>query len=101
MVKPEKIYIGNTNYAYAFAEKNPDIGNLRETFFYSMLNATNNVSYSDKTDFLVDGKYSFEIGGKNKGQTQIAGITDSYIAKDDIEIGYNNQIPLWVFGLIY
>ena len=101
LVKPEKIYLGNTNYSYAFAEERTDIGNLRETFFYSLLNVTNKVTYSDKTDFLVDSKYSFEIGGKRKGQSQISGLSDAYIVKDDIEIGFGNQIPLWLFGFIY
>ncbi|MDP3436781.1 MAG: AAA family ATPase, partial [Bacteroidales bacterium] len=101
LVKPEKIYLGNTNYAYAFFGDNVNIGNLRETFIYSMLNATNKVTYSDKTDFTVDGKYHFEIGGKEKNQKQISGLKEAYIVKDNIETGYLNQIPLWMFGLLY
>ena len=101
LVKPEKIYLGNPNYAYAFSGDNVNIGNLRETFFYSMLNGTNKVSYSDKTDFTVDGKYYFEIGGKNKNQKQISGLKEAYIVKDNIETGFSNQIPLWMFGLVY
>lgn len=101
MVKPEKIYLGNTNYAYAFANKIPDIGNLRETFFMSMLQVNNDIRYSAQTDFLVNNKYSFEIGGKNKGQSQIAGLSNGYIVKDNIESGINNIIPLWLFGFLY
>lgn len=101
LVKPQKIYLGNTNFAYAFSGDNINIGNLRETFFYSLLNATNKVSYSDKTDFTVDDKYHFEIGGKDKKQKQIAGLKEAYIVKDNIETGYANQIPLWMFGLLY
>lgn len=101
LVKPEKIYLGNTNYAYAISGDNVNIGNLRETFIYSMLNATNKVTYSDKTDFTVDGKYHFEIGGKEKNQKQISGLKEAYIVKDNIETGYLNQIPLWMFGLLY
>ncbi len=101
LVKPEKIYLGNTNYAYAFAGESVDTGNVRETFFYSLVAATNNITYSDKTDFLVDSKYSFEVGGKDKTAAQIQGITDSYLAKDNIEMGFGNHIPLWMFGLLY
>lgn len=101
LVKPEKIYLGNTNYAYAFSGQKADIGNLRETFFYSMVRVTNRIGYSDKTDFTVDGKYSFEIGGQHKTGRQIQGIQDSYIAADNIEIGFGNKIPLWMFGLLY
>lgn len=101
LVKPEKIYLGNTNYAYAFSEKGVDEGNLRETFFYSQLDVAHSLTYSDKTDFLVDGKYSFEIGGKSKGSKQIEGLVDAYIAADNIEYGSGNKIPLWIFGLLY
>jgi len=101
LVKPEKIYLGNTNYAYAFADHRANIGNVRETFFYSMLQVTNKVGYSDKTDFMIDGKYSFEVGGKDKSQAQIAGLSNGYVTKDNIEIGNGNQIPLWMFGLLY
>jgi len=101
LVKPEKIYLGNTNYIYALAAEGADIGNVRETFFHSLVAATNEVTYSDKTDFLVDDRYSFEVGGKDKDGKQIKGLVDSYLAKDNIEIGYANQIPLWMFGLLY
>ncbi len=101
LVKPEKIYLGNTNYAYAISGDGADIGNVRETFFYSMLNVTNKVGYSDKTDFIIDEKYSFEIGGKDKSQKQLAGLKNPFVAKDNIEIGMGNQVPLWMFGLLY
>lgn len=52
-------------------------------------------------DFVVDGKYTFEPGGKNKTFHQIAGVKDSFIAADDIESGFRNKIPLWVFGFLY
>ena len=38
---------------------------------------------------------------KNKKQIQIQGVSDSFIAKDDIEIGVGNVIPLYLFGLLY
>jgi predicted AAA+ superfamily ATPase len=37
MVKPEKIYLQNTNYNYALSAENPETGNLRETFFFNQL----------------------------------------------------------------
>lgn len=101
MVKPEKIYLGNTNYAYAFARKEPEIGNIRETFFMSMMQVEYDIRYSAQTDFFVEQKYSFEIGGKNKGNYQIEGIEDAYVVKDDIEVGVGNIIPLWLFGFMY
>jgi predicted AAA+ superfamily ATPase len=101
LVKPEKIYLGNPNYAYAFSAKGVNTGNLRETFFYSQLAVDHNVAYTHHTDFLVDGKYSFEIGGGKKGNRQIEDLHDAYIAADDIEYGSGNKIPLWLFGMLY
>ncbi|PKP41606.1 MAG: AAA family ATPase [Bacteroidetes bacterium HGW-Bacteroidetes-10] len=101
LVKPEKVYLGNTNYAYAISGESADIGNVRETFFYSMVSAANKVSYSDQTDFIVDGHYNFEIGGKDKGQKQLSGLKNGFVAKDNIETGTGNQIPLWMFGMLY
>jgi len=54
-----------------------------------------------KGDFLVDGRYTFEIGGKGKGYEQIKELPNSYIVADDIEIGFGNKIPLWMFGFLY
>ena len=35
--KVEELYLGNTNLVYALSENKPDIGNLRETFFFSQM----------------------------------------------------------------
>ena len=56
---------------------------------------------SRQGDFLVDNQFVFEIGGKNKSGKQISGIENSFIVQDDIEIGYRNFIPLWLFGFLY
>jgi predicted AAA+ superfamily ATPase len=99
--KPEKLYLENTNYMYALKADETNIGNLRETFFLNQLSESHVVTYPDKGDFLVDGKYLFEVGGKDKTQKQIAGINDSFIVADNIEFGVNNKIPLWLFGFLY
>ena len=99
--KPDKIYLHNTNLSYVIASNNVNIGNIRETFFLQHLSVLHKVSLADKADFLVDKKFTFEVGGKNKTKKQIQNIDDSYIVKDDIEIGVLNVIPLWVFGLLY
>ena len=41
---------------------------------------------------------TFEVGGRNKGKKQIAGVNDAFVMNDDIEYGYENVIPLWHFG---
>jgi len=101
MAKPDKIYLGNTNYAYALGGEQTNIGSVRESFFMNQVRVKNNVSFSNTVDFKVSGKYNIEIGGKNKTKKQIAGLDNAFTVLDNIEIGYSNQIPLWLFGLTY
>ena len=100
--KPEKIYLNNTNQIYAISSKGKEnIGTMRETFFISMLSAVHKISSPQKGDFLIDNKYTFEIGGRNKSFVQIKNINNSYLAVDDIETGIGNKVPLWLFGFLY
>lgn len=98
--KTEKIYLDNTNIAYNLGRDNVNIGNIRETFFYNQMRVNNPVIASKVSDFEING-ITFEIGGRKKGQKQIDGLEHAYIVKDDIEYGYGNVIPLWMFGLNY
>ena len=95
--KPDKLYLNNTNLLFAYCN-NSETGTLREVFFSSMLD---DILTTKKGDFLVNEKYIFEIGGKNKSFKQIKDIPDSYVVADDIEIGFGNKIPLWLFGFLY
>jgi hypothetical protein len=99
--KPEKIYLENTCFNFALSSKEPESGTLRETFFISHLKEKHKLTYTEKGDFKVDGKYSFEVGGKGKGMKQLSGISNAWLAVDDIEMGIEKKIPLWMFGFIY
>lgn len=101
LAKPDKIYLQNTNIMYTLAPETVNPGTLRETFFYNQLDSSHNLTLPGKGDFAVDKKYTFEIGGKNKTPEQITGVPDAYIAADDIEYGFNQKIPLWLFGFLY
>ncbi len=101
MGKPEKIYLNNTNQMFALAPDNINKGTLRETFFFNQIQYNHEVGMPKSGDFLIDNKYVFEIGGKGKDQKQITGIDNSFIVKDDIELGAMNVIPLWIFGFLY
>jgi len=101
MNKPDKIYFDNTNLLYALAESNVNAGNIRETFFANQMNVSHRVNTSKHGDFVVDDTYLFEIGGANKNFNQIKDLENSFVAIDDIETGYGNRIPLWMFGLLY
>lgn len=101
LTKPEKLYLNNTNLMYALAKENINVGNLRETFFLNQFKGLHEINRSDHADFVIDKIYTFEIGGKNKTKKQIAGLENAYIAKDSIEIGFGNIIPVWLFGFMY
>jgi len=99
--KPDKIYFDNPNFTYAL-QSDANIGAVRETFFINQLtNSGNEISLSKDGDFLVKEKSIFEVGGKNKSFEQIKGLENSYLALDEIEIGFGKKIPLWLFGFLY
>ncbi len=99
--KLEKIYLNNTNLMFTLSKNQPEKGSLRETFFANQVSAIETVYASKKTDFIVNNQYSFEIGGKNKTKKQIINLENAFVVKDDIEIGFETQIPLWLFGFLY
>jgi predicted AAA+ superfamily ATPase len=99
--KPQKIYLDNPNIINSLSFENKNVGNERETFFANQLRAKHKVNTAKNGDFTIDEKFIFEVGGKNKGNSQIKGITNAYIAADNIENGFANKIPLWLFGFLY
>lgn len=99
--KPDKIYLENTNLMFALSNNITEVGTLRETFFMNQLKYKHLIEYAEDGDFIVDKKYIFEIGGKNKSKKQIKNLNNAYVVADDIEFGNGNRIPLWLFGFIY
>ncbi len=97
---PNKVLLGNPNL-FAILCAKPDTGALRESFIVSQLLTEHQVHYHNQGDFLVDDKYIIEVGGKSKESKQIAQLNNAYLAIDDIESGYGNAIPLWLFGFLY
>lgn len=102
MQKPDKIYLQNPNLLYAIASKNVQIGTARETFVVNQLSVNHEVEYGKaQGDFVVDQKYTFEVGGADKTFKQIADIPNSYILADNIEYATGKKLPLWIVGLTY
>ena len=99
--KPEKILMENTNLIELFNGENANTGSRRETFVLNQLLHSHKVDFSEESDFFVDSKYTFEVGGKNKKRKQIQEIPDSYIIADDIEFGTDRRIPIWLLGFMY
>jgi len=100
LTKPEKLYLNNTNLNHSYCQKY-EIGTLREEFFVNQLSLEHTVHYSKIGDFIIDEKYIFEIGGKNKSFKQIQNTPNSFLAIDDVENGFGSKIPLWLFGFLY
>ena len=98
--KPSKLYLNNTNLSANYCSVN-NIGATRELFFAMHLRTNHKLHYPPKGDFIVDDRYLFEIGGKDKSFSQIKDIENSFVVADDIEVGYKNKIPLWLFGFLY
>lgn len=98
--KVDKVYLDNTNIIFNLRGDRANAGNIRETFFINQMRLRNEVRSSEKADFVIDD-FTFEVGGKNKQQSQIEKDGKSFLVKDDIEYGYQNVIPLWAFGLNY
>ena len=100
--KPDKVYLENPNILYALAPTKVEIGTLRETFAIGSLSESHKVEYGKaQGDFKVDGKYTFEIGGRSKDFSQIAGIKNSYVFADDWDMPDGAKLPLWMLGFLY
>lgn len=99
--KPEIIYLENTCFNYALCTKEPELGNLRETFLLTQLRPGHNITHTERGDFRIDEKFIIEVGGKSKNMKQISGIKQAYIAADNLDIGIDRKIPLWLFGFVY
>lgn len=98
--KPDKIYLDNPNLMEALNSQT-DTGTTRETFFLSQTRIAHDISYPVKGDFMIDQKYTFEVGGQKKTNKQIKDLANAYRALDGIETGFGNAIPLWLFGWLY
>lgn len=102
--KPDKMYLDNSNLLYALCPVKPGIGTVRETFVVNQLtSAAHSVEYAGyrKGDFRIDGDIVIEVGGADKGFSQLAGQQHSFVLADDIESASLRKIPLWTFGFLY
>lgn len=98
--KPDKIFLENTNLAYAI-DTHPDKGNIRETFLLNqLLNTGIDVTSPVEGDFLISNLI-IEVGGKSKTSKQVKDAENYLVAADDIETGFGPKVPLWLFGFLY
>ena len=107
--KPDKLFMYNTSLMKSISQ-NIDKGTQRETFFVNQIKSAlynkatlidENILLSEHGDFKLLNTYTVEIGGKNKSFKQIENIENSFVVADEIESGFANKIPLWLFGFLY
>lgn len=102
--KPDKILLDNSNLLHTISDRAPEIGTVRETFFCNQLtSAGHRVEYGGlKTgDFRIDSDIVVEVGGREKGFSQLKDESRGYVAADDIDSATLRKIPLWAFGFLY
>jgi predicted AAA+ superfamily ATPase len=104
--KPDKIFLENTNLMYLLKGSQCETGTVRETFLANQLGYEHDLELPGAGDFLVDRRFLIEVGGWNKNSAQLWDTPQgkqgkAFIAADDIEAGYGNKIPLWIFGFLY
>lgn len=99
--KIEKLYLGNSNIAYALSEDGRiEDGNMRETNFLAWTKQVCTPTSSKISDFEIDG-ITFEVGGKNKKGGQIKEAEVGYLVKDNLEYASGHSVPIWMFGFLY
>lgn len=97
--KPDKLLLDNPNL-FTVLCANSDIGAIRESFFVSQVGLNHQVHFHDKGDFIVDDSLVFEVGGASKDDSQLKG-QKGFVVADNIEVGFDNKVPLWMFGFLY
>ncbi|MGL4292987.1 MAG: ATP-binding protein [Bacteroidales bacterium] len=98
--KPSMVYMHNTNLMFPIRPGKVEQHAIRETFFYNTLHKDNRLNKSQEKNiqFLVNQEYLFRICDKSM---RIKFNPSYYYAMDDLEVGKENIIPLWLFGFLY
>jgi predicted AAA+ superfamily ATPase len=97
--KPCRVLMHNSNLIYTIYPPRQDRQDVIDTFFVNSMWKDHVVHKGAKGwSFLVDGGINFKVStteGKTRQQQ------DSFYAVDGLDVGYDNVIPLWMFGMLY
>jgi hypothetical protein len=69
--------------------------------FMNLQDNPNGVFAASNGDFETINGEIFEVGGRNKGFKQIAGVPNSYVISDDLLHGSGRQLPMWLLGFLW
>ena len=99
--KPARIMMHNPNLMYAIYPIEVDRQELMETFFVNTMWKDHLVNEGPKPQtYIIDGKRKFKVcDALATGKPRFN--KDTIYARYNSEVGYDNQIPLWLFGFLY
>ena len=99
--KPSKVMVHNSNLMYTIYPIQVEKQDVMETFFVNSLWKDHQVNDGGKHNYyVVDGTKRFRICDATKsGKMRIN--PEVIYARYNTEVGFDNQIPLWLFGFLY
>ena len=99
--KPSKVMVHNSNLMYTIYPIQVEKQDVMETFFVNSLWKDHQVNDGEKSNhYIVDGTKRFRVCDATKsGKMRIN--PDVIYARYNTEVGFDNQIPLWLFGFLY
>ena len=97
--KPSRVMMHNSNLIYTIYPPRQDRQDVIDTFFVNSMWKDHVVHKGAKGwSFLVDGQVNFKVSTQ-EGKTRVQ--PDSFYAVDGLDMGHDNVIPLWMFGMLY
>ena len=96
--KPARLLMHNTNLMHVMTPGRVDRQDMIETFFMNAVSAKHKLNVSDRSStFMLDGKHRFRI----MDEVPKRKATDVIYVCSDRREGEGQEIPLWMFGLLY
>ncbi len=96
---PSKVLVENSNLCYVLNPEQVDTTDVLQTFFRNQLGNKFHITSPSKrgVHFVVDDKYEFRIDKDRSSRYN----SERYYAINEMTIGRDNLIPLWIFGFLY
>ena len=101
LVKPDRLYLENSNLMHDLMDHEVASSDVYETFVLNQLKKDHNIKLTASGDFLVDDQHIFKMYSADRKQKLAKDEGNSYIIADDIEIGSDRRIPVWLLGFLY
>ena len=101
LVKPDRLYLENSNLMHDLMDHEASPSDSLETFVLNQLKKDHDIKLTASGDFLVDDRHTFRMCSGNRKQKRAKDEGNSYIIADDIEIGSGSLIPVWLLGFLY